>query len=186
MEVPQLVEWQLQITNMKANINDNPYKAYPSLPDTYIVDGRLIMNYNTTDAETLYQHGWRDVVVPELNDTEKLGSLILEGDAFTFEIIQKTAEEIQDELMSKAKIEQDLLFQERMKQIVLQEIQSYDDQKALENIALYPIWQQGDDVKEGEKRQSPDDEGNMALWKCLQDHITDTDPKYDTEMWTKL
>ena len=105
--------------------------------------------------------------------------------------LEKKQHECYDKFFTTRCLDQARLeHRQEIKEIRAQEIPMHERQRVLKAILkdekdAERLKQRNDPLKE-EKRQSPDDEGNMALWKCLQDHIADTEPKYDTEMWTKL
>lgn len=57
------------------------------------------MNYDKNLA-IHSEDGWRDVVEPVLTDTQKRGSLVILNDSVTYEIIDKTPEELEAERKS--------------------------------------------------------------------------------------
>jgi hypothetical protein len=58
-----------------------------------------MMNYDKNLA-IHSEDGWRDVVEPVLTDTQKRGSLVILNDSVTYEIIDKTPEELEAERKS--------------------------------------------------------------------------------------
>jgi hypothetical protein len=81
---------------MKSNINILPLRTWSRIPKSW--DARpLTANYNTLPESELFADGWRDVVVPVLTEDQKLGSLVILNDSVTYEIIDKTPEELEAE-----------------------------------------------------------------------------------------
>lgn len=79
---------------MKANL-ENIQKIYLEIPNTWINDGVRTDNYS--QAETHYADGWRDVVIPEIGQFQKLSDqYILINDVVTKEVIDLTEQEIRD------------------------------------------------------------------------------------------
>ena len=80
---------------MKANIL-NIQKTYSEIPGTWEFEGVTYQGYeHFTDLH--FAHGWRDVVIPTITETQKLSNdFILVGDIVTKEVIEITADELQD------------------------------------------------------------------------------------------
>ena len=79
---------------MKANIS-NIQKTYSEIPTTWEFEGVTFQGYeHFTDLH--FAHGWRDVVIPTITETQKLSNdFILVDDIVTKEVIELTAEELQ-------------------------------------------------------------------------------------------
>ena len=79
---------------MKANIL-NIQKTYSEIPGTWEFEGVTYQGYeHFTDLH--FAHGWRDVVIPTITETQKLSNdFILVGDIVTKEVIEITADELQ-------------------------------------------------------------------------------------------
>ena len=79
---------------MKANIS-NIQKTYSEIPGTWEFEGVTYQGYeHFTDLH--FAHGWRDVVIPTITETQKLSNdFILVGDIVTKEVIEITADELQ-------------------------------------------------------------------------------------------
>ena len=179
---------------MKVNINTQPLVAQ-QLPNTYTVEINGV-EYTVENYPALthlhYEHGWRDLVTPEIDHTtEKLGALIYDeaNDVVTYEVLQKTVEEIEQELKQQAKSQQEKAVQSLIAQQAFVKAQELPDEEALQNQSLYPFWEAGIDVVAGEKRQgvSPD-LSEVWLWKCLQSHTTQEDlrPKDAPALWVRV
>ena len=80
---------------MKANIEISPLKVLVKIPSRFgNTDG-----YNEEKSARHYKDGWRDVVKPEITTAQKLGILYYdeENDVVTYEVINKSDEEIENE-----------------------------------------------------------------------------------------
>lgn len=179
---------------MKVNINTQPLVAQ-QLPSSYTVEIEgieyTVENYPAL-TELHYEHGWRDLIIPEIDHTtEKLGELIYDevNDVGTYEVLQKTAEEIEEELKQEAKSQQEQAVQSFIAQQAISQAQELTDEEALQNQSLYPFWEAGIDVVVNEKRQemSPD-LSEVWLWKCLHSHTTQENwrPKDTPALWTRV
>ncbi len=94
---------------MKININDNPLKAYASIPKFW----NGVHFYNNLEESEHISDGWRDLIVPEIDHTtEKLGELIYDeaNDVGTYEVLEKTEQEIKDEKLQNSEAEKQNLF----------------------------------------------------------------------------
>lgn len=89
---------------MVANISDIQ-KIYSSIPKTWGVDGVRTDGYNTL-TENHYNDGWRDVIIPEITQYQRLSDLfILVDDIVTKEVIDFTPEEIAEANKPKVPIQ---------------------------------------------------------------------------------
>lgn len=158
---------------MVGNINTNEFNS--TIPRTW----NGIIGYNYTTPEQRYADGWRDVVIPSYNaSTQRLGGHYFDevNDVFTYNIVDKTVEEIQSEIIANASTEQEHLLQERMKEIFLSELQTENDTSTLlANQSLYPLWQSGIDVIAGQKLQHFNSENELVLWEVITSHTTQED-----------
>jgi hypothetical protein len=78
---------------MIANL-ENIQLIYNDYPNTWLVDGVRIDNYKQSNDHFL--NGWRDVVIPEITNLQKLSdTYILVNDIVTKEVIDFTTEEIE-------------------------------------------------------------------------------------------
>lgn len=114
---------------MIANL-ENIQKIYNEVPNVWVLDGKEIHNYSKSEEH--YKHGWREVVIPTINNLQRLGSeYVLIGDIITKEVIDFTAEEIEAENLQKA-IQIDLEYKDKitkllnipMQKIICEEIES--------------------------------------------------------------
>jgi len=72
----------------------NIQRTYTDIPNTWVVDGVRIDNYKQSEDHLL--HGWRDVVIPEITEHQRLSEeYILIDDIVTKEVIDFTDEEIE-------------------------------------------------------------------------------------------
>lgn len=81
---------------MKANLQDIQ-KTYNEIPNTWVFEDNQYIGYKKWE-ELHYQHGWRDVVLPEYNpETHKLSdTFILVDDKVTKEVLPLTEAEIEE------------------------------------------------------------------------------------------
>jgi len=97
---------------MKANINDNPLRI-KKLPKRY---RRGVITIDGYDKRTdLHEEdGWRDVITPTYNvETERLGSLVIDNDTITYEVIEippKTPQELKAEALANGVTVSNILF----------------------------------------------------------------------------
>ena len=79
---------------MKANIS-NIQKTYSEIPGTWEFEGVTYQGYeHFTDLH--FAHGWRDVVIPTITETQKLSNdFILVDDIVTKEVIELNGLELQ-------------------------------------------------------------------------------------------
>src|SRR5690606_8322443 len=136
---------------MKVNINANPLVPQ-QLPNTYTVEINGV-EYTVENYPALthlhYEHGWRDLAIPEIDHTtDKLDSVYYdeENDIVTYEVIQKTVEEIEQELKQQTKLQQEQAVQSFIAQQAISQAQDLPDEEALQNQSLYPFWEAGIDV----------------------------------------
>lgn len=80
---------------MIANL-ENIQNIYSDYPNSFTYNGVRIDNYSKSEYH--YLHGWRNVVIPEITEYQKLGNLyILVDDVVTREVIDFTPEEIAEQ-----------------------------------------------------------------------------------------
>lgn len=153
---------------MKANINDNQLRAYPQIPQRW--NGTF--NYHKA-VDRHFQDGWRDVIIPSYNsNTEKLGGLIQDGDNITYEVIPMGEEEIKSRISSNTGMQKEQAIQEKLKNQVVEEFQSIDDNtELLENSFMFPFWEVGIPVEVNKKYQAFDGL-ELKLYRVVQAHTT--------------
>ena len=84
---------------MKAIDVNGVIKKYNSIPSSFELRPN-VSYYNLQDSSVHYADGFRDLVEQTITDEQKKGSLVFdaENDVFTYNVIDKTPEEIQAEL----------------------------------------------------------------------------------------
>jgi len=178
---------------MKSNINDLPLRTYSSLPKSWPARPNL-MNYDKADPSIHYADGWRDFIQPEYNiETQRLGALIYDdqNDVVTREVIEKTAEELAQEVLSQAQGSREEAINTRMRVKVEEEAQAItDDAEAIEAQAVYPIW---DDIEDGfeftnDFKVQALDGLELKLFKTIQPHAKQFDrhPNETPALWSKI
>lgn len=171
---------------MKSNINETELKYYSTIPKVW--GGVIGYQY----AETHYADGWRDVVEPYDFDPKmhKLGEMYYDeaNDVVTYQLIDKTQEEIESEVMAQAKFAQEEALMTIKNSKILSEIQELEDEDALQNQSAYPLWEADVYVALGEKRQDLDANNELKLFKCVQAHTTQSDwrPKDTPALWVEV
>ncbi len=170
---------------MKAN-RDKKGKLTVGIPSQWYrkdTPDQLTEMYNKAFTADDYEHdGWVDYTPAIVSENQKRGGYkeILDETgkliAVTDHVIDKTAEEIQNELLSIAQSDQIEAMAEFQKQQVINVAMAMNDDDANENQALFPFWKTGENVVAGDKRQdfSPD-MTEIWLWKLNgnnNDHTT--------------
>lgn len=102
--------------------------------------GRIFGYTSRTDLHQ--SDGWYAIVQPTISANQKRGAIYFDevNEAFTYEVIDKTIEELQQEQISASEAVKQELIAQIQEQAVVSEAQNYDDEEALNNQALYPFW----------------------------------------------
>lgn len=145
-----------------------------NLPDKYIFEGKEYHAYkDNTDVHA--QHGWFDLINLPIGENQKRTNNIIEVEGgVAYEVVDMTEAEILDRLQSQAESDRETAIQEKSKAIVVEQAQTYDDEQALENSAIYPFWEAGLSVKLNDKYQHFVGT-ELRLYKVVQAHITQSD-----------
>lgn len=86
--------------------------------------------------------GWKDIFIPPYNSqTQKLGALILDSIYYTYQVLDLTEAEINGRIVSQTENDKQQLIQAKLELQVVEDAQSASDEDALEQISLYPFWQ---------------------------------------------
>lgn len=163
-------------------------KTYRSIPSYW----NGIINYNSANnTDMQYADGWRDVVQPSYNtETQKRGVIYFDeaNDVFTYEVIDKTDEEIQSELISQSQSNKQELIQRQVEAQIVNEAQQGDDTNALDNQDLFPMWEYPFAYTIGFKCQHFTNENELVLYKCVQAHTSQADwqPKDVPALFTRV
>lgn len=139
------------------------------LPNTW----NNYLNFPEMDSQVHYDEGFRSVIKPDFNpDTEYLGEIFLdeEEDVFTYTVESRSIEEIQADILRNAQIDKDNLINQIMKAQIEAEAQQDDDDTALNNQAIYPIWKFPFYYELDFKCQHFNEENELVLYKCIQPH----------------
>ena len=128
------------------------------------------------------EQGYKEVVYTTLTDTQLLGSPTETEAEITFEVVEKSAEQLMAEKLSEAKAQQDEAIREMQTKQVQTTAQTFDDATALDNKLIYPFWQAGIDVEVDKKYLYV---MNGILYKVLQAHTTQADwkPNLTPALW---
>lgn len=173
---------------MKARINDKN-EIVIGLPSTFVW-GDISYDVYPSRTDLHDEHGWRDVVTPEIGMNQKMGEIYFDepNDVFTYEVIDKTQQEIEAEVMAQAQMAQEEALMAIKNSKILAEIQEFGDEDALQNQSAYPLWEADIYVSVGEKRQDLDVNNELKLFKCVQAHTTQSDwrPKDTPALWVEV
>lgn len=164
---------------MKAKLNNNQLDYFKQ-PDYILGDAS---SYAT-------ENGYMEVVYPILTNTQLLGNPKVENGVITFEVTEKSVEQLTAEKLSEAKMMQDEAIRNYQIKQVQETAQAFDDVSALENSAIYPFWEIGEAVKDNDKRQDFNNANELVLWKVIpgKAHTTQADwrPKDTPSLWVRV
>ena len=99
------------------------------------------------------------------------------------------AEEINVLVIEEAKRRQEQALLDYQKKQVLESIQAFEDAEAINNKDMFPLWEQGLQVKVGEKYQHFNADNEIVLYKVVKENTTkynDLQPKDNTELFIEL
>lgn len=156
----------------------NQIHRFGSIPKSF---AGISKNYQRTDG---YHHltdiheadGFYNVVTPNYNsETEKLGALYFNVNEFTYNVIAKTDQEIQNELTNKSEDNKQALIQAKLEAQVIAEAQNSDDTESLDNQDLFPFWEFPFDYTLDYKVQAFNNDNELKLYKCVQAHTSQED-----------
>ena len=173
---------------MKSNINETPLKEYAEIPSIW--DGKI--GYQYSSPEDQYEDGWRDIEIPEIDHTaEKLGDLYFDeiNDVVSYQVITKTPQEIEAEIMAQAEANSQNALQNYMKNLAVLQAQGMDDEDALANADLFPFWSENIAVEADVKYRFWNEEHTeIWLWKCIQGHTTQIgwEPYNVPALWVRV
>ena len=136
---------------MKTNLNEPILKQYNQIPKFWEPSPRPF-NYDTKDPAVHYEEGWRDLIEPELTETQvKTGQIVYDEftDIASFEVRELTQSELDARaenerlgLIAQAQETQRTAIETKLQVQVIEEAQAItDDTEALENQELFPIWE---------------------------------------------
>jgi hypothetical protein len=169
----KVYEFEAQIladNRVVANIA-NPNQLFLGYPDTFVFDGEPYVNYpSRTDLH--YAQGWRRVVLPEAGATQTLeDDYVLVGEIITRPLRELTLEDYKARAIAQYEKNNEIASEKLYKKIVVEKAQTFDDTKALENSAVFPMWKEGITVKVAEKFNGFDGT-EIKLYKVVQAHTT--------------
>ena len=159
---------------MKAITINSQIKVFSQLPNKW----GSILNYRRAGSQQHYNDGFRDVVQPTFNsETHKRGEIYFDeaNDVYTYEVIEKTEAEIQQEIISASSANKRDLIQSKLEETVVNEAQEGEDTEALDNQDLFPMWENDFDYTVDFKCQDFNNENELKLYKCLQAHTSQSD-----------
>jgi hypothetical protein len=163
---------------MISRITDSPLQTYSNI--SKYVERRGSPRPNTAryfelDESIHFEDGFRPYVEPELNENEETGALFYdeENEVVTRHIIPISEERLRQNAISQAQSSQEEAINSKLRIEVLNQAQAItDDEEALANKALYPLWEDQPNnflFEAGKKYQSF--EGlELKLFKVIQQH----------------
>lgn len=159
---------------------------YNSIPSTW----NGILNYNSVNNTTMQiADGWKNLIIPAYDSaTQKLGNIILDEPNYTYEVLQKTSQELQQDALNANEIKRENTQRTNMEIDSAIAAQSLDDTQSLNSQELFPLWAADIPVVIGNKWQDFDDDDVLYLWRCEQTHTTQSNwrPKDVPALWTKV
>lgn len=117
------------------------------------------------------QDGWGKVIEPTIGANQKRGAIyrITNSNDFTYYVIDKSDEEIQQEQISASESNKAALVQAIQEKQVTEAAQEFDDTDALDNKDLYPMFDpDGFEYTMGFKCQDFNADNELVLYKCIQ------------------
>lgn len=136
------------------------------------------------------ENGYMEVVYPTITNTQLLGNPKIKNGVITFEVTEKSVEQLTAEKLSEAKMMQDESIRNYQVKQVQETAQAFDDVSALKNSAIYPFWKIGEAVKDNDKRQDFNNANKLVLWKVIpgKAHTTQADwrPKDTPSLWVRV
>lgn len=155
---------------MQANINEE-LKIYSEIPKFW----NGINGYHYKSEQEHYNDGWRSVITPEISETEKLGQLIYDEteDVVTYEVLNKTAEEIQTENLNKFNSRKSIAVEKLISAEVIETAQTFEDRnKQAEFAEVYPMWDDFEDgslITAGTLINFQHENGEIKLYEVMAD-----------------
>lgn len=157
----------------------NSIMPFTDIPKSF---AGISKNYARTDgyhtlSSTIHEaDGFFPLVTPAYDAaTQKLGAIYFNADHFTYNVIAKTSEEIQNEAIAISESNKQALIQQKLEAQVVADAQSSDDTASLDNQDLFPFWEVGFAYTVGFKCQSFNANNELKLYKCVQAHTSQSD-----------
>ena len=170
---------------MVVNINTN--QAYKSIPDSF----KTTLSGYKELTDQHYEDGFRDLVVPELLENEKLTDWYYDKseDKCFYNKETLSPEEVVEKLTIESKLKRQDLIQQKLETQVLDTAQSVKDDEALEQKDLYPFWSDESvsyDIDFKVLDFTSDNE--LALYKVVQGHTSQSDwqPRNTPALFTRI
>lgn len=145
----------------------NGFEGYNYMTELHAFDGWV----------TFYPNPEYDRATQKIDRSQIID--IMDGETLvghTYLVVDKTDEELQNDVLSQTQSQQELAIQQKLQQQVLNDAQAETDvETILNNQNLYPLWQVGIAVAIGEKYQHFGDNNEVWLWEVIQAHTTQSD-----------
>lgn len=157
---------------MKARIENNTIKIYGSLPQ----DFESILNFKSASQELIESKGFYDVVRPSYNpNTQILGEIYFDSQSkvFTYPIINKTAQQIEEETINKINSEAEgvanSIDSKLLKKLLSSKLEALAEENMIEYRTFYEPFKIGISVSAGQKIYYST---NDKLYEVIQGHTT--------------
>lgn len=178
--------------NKKYNLAlvDNPIGSIVKVafPSKFFVTEPVSGGYETRD-DLHDADGWKTPVVPNFNPkVEKLGELVDDGVDFTYTVISKTVQEVQLEAMNESLDQKQNLVKHLAEIQIVEQAQALGDEDALDNQALYPMWNDDFYYTVGFKCQDFNTDNELVLYRSEQAHASQAgwEPKNVPALFTRV
>lgn len=124
--------------------------------------------------------GWKEVISPSYNtSTQRLGSLVLDGENYTYEVIDLSEEEIKQRKLNQAEQERQLIVQIEQAKLAENKIQEIDTtEDILANETAFPLWvnfEDGFNFSLDFKVRDFNIENDLKVYKVIQAHNKQSD-----------
>jgi hypothetical protein len=156
-----------------------------SYPNKWVNNTGVVYGYPSRD-DLHDTDGWKDVVQPTIGANQKRGAIYYDdvSDVFTYQVIDKTVEEIQSEQIAASEAVKEQRVKEISDSLVLEGVYNETDiETVLDNIDLYPSFEVGIAVLNEADAPNDipyrckdfDDDNELVLWEAVQSHTTQAD-----------
>jgi len=139
---------------------------------TYFV-GEPTGGYQTLPTATHEADGFYPVVIPSYDtSTEVLGALFFDVDKFTYPVVVKTTEELQQEALEISENNKQSIIRAETEKQIIATAQSGNDSDALDNADVFPVWSEEGVAYALDYKVKSFDGAELKLYKCVQAHTS--------------
>lgn len=186
----------IKVTEINRANNLNLFNGYSvgniykqGLPKSY--NGVKTLEGGYKDATDQHEEdGWFPYVVPTITETEKLGEEYFDEDdnIFTHFVNPKSQQEIESEILRQSENQKQSLIQQKTEAKIIEDAQQGDDTNALDNQALFPMWETDFEYALDFKCQDFNSESELVLYRVVQAHKSQSNwrPKDVPALFTRV